>query len=287
MRIEVNNVRLFVDVEGAGLVPDGGCMRQKPTLIVLHGGPGADHSLYKPAFSQLSDLVQIIYLDHRGNGRSDDGDPSDWTLAQWGDDIAGLCDALEIKAPIIFGMSFGGFVAQSFATRHPDCLSALILAATTAKVDFEVIFDAYHRIAGTNAAKVARDYWMAPSPERRQAYFETCLPHYSVTPHDADMMARMIVKNPVAMHFNGPDGEMGRFDYREALARVTCPTLILSGDRDPMMPDLFSQSLKQSLTQAKVAYHRLPDAGHMLTQDQPKAFFAHLRQFISEVSSCD
>jgi pimeloyl-ACP methyl ester carboxylesterase len=45
MFVSVNGVRLYVDVEGAGLVPDGRGMRQKPTLVLLHGGPGADHSL--------------------------------------------------------------------------------------------------------------------------------------------------------------------------------------------------------------------------------------------------
>jgi proline iminopeptidase len=41
MHIQVNGVRLYFDVEGAGLVPDGRRVRQKPTLLMLHGGPGA------------------------------------------------------------------------------------------------------------------------------------------------------------------------------------------------------------------------------------------------------
>src|SRR5438046_8049316 len=116
MFIEVNGAKLFVDVEGAGLVPDGSRMRAKPTLVLLHGGPGFDHTIYKPAFSALADIVQIIYLDHRGNGRSAAGDSRTWNLAQWGDDVKGLCDGLGIDKPIVYGASFGGFVAQSYAT---------------------------------------------------------------------------------------------------------------------------------------------------------------------------
>ena len=52
MRIEVNGVRLFFDVEGAKPFPDRRVMREKPTLILVHGGFGADHSPYKPQFSQ-------------------------------------------------------------------------------------------------------------------------------------------------------------------------------------------------------------------------------------------
>ena len=73
MHVFINGVRLFFDVEGAKLVPDGPAMREKPTLLLLHGGPGFDHSIYKPAYAALADIAQIIYLDHRGNGRSDDG----------------------------------------------------------------------------------------------------------------------------------------------------------------------------------------------------------------------
>jgi hypothetical protein len=44
MRVEVNGARIFFDVEGAKLVPDGPPMREKPTLILVHGGFGADHT---------------------------------------------------------------------------------------------------------------------------------------------------------------------------------------------------------------------------------------------------
>ena len=66
MHVSVNGVRLFFDVEGAKLIPDGPVMREKPVLLMLHGGPGADHSIYQPAYSALADIAQIVYLDHRG-----------------------------------------------------------------------------------------------------------------------------------------------------------------------------------------------------------------------------
>ena len=96
MHVSVNGVRLFFDVEGAKLVPDGPVMREKPVLLMLHGGPGADHSIYRPAYSALADIAQIVYLDHRGNGRSEDGPRESWNLAQWGDDVRAFCDVLGI-----------------------------------------------------------------------------------------------------------------------------------------------------------------------------------------------
>src|SRR6516162_668156 len=133
MRVLVNGVRLFFDVEGARLVPDGRHMREKPTLLLLHGGPGLDHSLYKPALSTLADVAQVVFLDHRGNGRSDPGPNESWTLAQWADDVRAFCDALEITRPIVYGASFGGMVALAYATRHPDHPAKLVLVSTEAK----------------------------------------------------------------------------------------------------------------------------------------------------------
>ena len=122
MQVLVNGVQLFFDVEGAKLVPDGPVMREKPTLLLLHGGPGFDHSIYKPAYSALADIVQIIYLDHRGNGRSEDGPRESWNLPQWGDDVRAFCDILGIASPIVLGVSFGGVLALEFAARYPHRL---------------------------------------------------------------------------------------------------------------------------------------------------------------------
>jgi hypothetical protein len=54
MRIQVDDVKLFFDVEGSKLRPDGPTMREVPTLLLLHGGPGFDHSGFKPAFTEMA-----------------------------------------------------------------------------------------------------------------------------------------------------------------------------------------------------------------------------------------
>jgi hypothetical protein len=58
--------RLFFGVDGAKLVPDGATMRERPTLLLLHGVPGFDHSVYKSVLSPLTDNAQ---LTADGDGR--------------------------------------------------------------------------------------------------------------------------------------------------------------------------------------------------------------------------
>ena len=65
MRIKVGDSRLFFDIEGAKLRPDGPRMREVPTVVLLHGGPGFDHSGFKPDLSPLADedaqLLNFIF----------------------------------------------------------------------------------------------------------------------------------------------------------------------------------------------------------------------------------
>jgi pimeloyl-ACP methyl ester carboxylesterase len=279
MFVKVNGARIYFDVEGLGLVPDGKAMRQRPTLILLHGGPGFDHSHFKPAFSALSDCAQVIYLDHRGNGRSDYGDSATWNLSQWGDDVRGFCDALGIDKPIVYGVSFGGFVAQSYATRHPAHPGKLVLASTAARPDWPAVFDAFERIGGPEARQLAKDYWLTPTPERRLAYREKCHPLYYTRPlRDPDANMRAIVHDPVNLHF--ATGEFRSMDFRAALSRIACPTLVLAGDSDPITPMAFSESIVASLPPALVHFERFEDCGHGIAHDAPERLYAVLREFI-------
>jgi pimeloyl-ACP methyl ester carboxylesterase len=131
MYVLVNDVKLFFDVEGAKLRPDGAVMREVPTLLLQHGGPGFDHSGFKPAFTEMAACAQVIYLDLRGHGRSDAGPTNKWSLEQCALDVRSFCDSLSIDAPIVLGHSFGGIVAIVYATRFVDHPSKLVLSSTS------------------------------------------------------------------------------------------------------------------------------------------------------------
>src|SRR3954463_14885464 len=207
MHIHVNGVRLFFDVEGAKLVPDGSAMREKPTLLLLHGGPGFDHSIYKPAYSVLADVAQIIYLDHRGNGRSDDGPRESWTLAQWGDDVRAFCEVLGIVDPIVLGASFGGMVALSYATRHPGHPSKLVLISTEAAGDTHLDrrVALFERFGGPEVGALARRRFLEVDRRRDQAAVDAwrklALPVYTRTPRDPNIATRTVGRPEVGMRW--------------------------------------------------------------------------------------
>ena len=288
MFVTVNGARLYFDVEGAQLVPDGTAMRHKPTVVLLHGGPGADHTIYKPIMSQLADIAQVIYYDHRGNGRSDLGVSGDWNLPQWGDDVVGLCGALGIEKPIILGTSFGGFVAQSYATRHPGHAGGLILISTAARFDFDVVYQAFGRLGGDQARAIAQSYWSAPDAEKRALYRDVCVPLYEARKDASkEWLARMISRDETALWFNGPGNEHGVMDFRADLGKITCPVLVMAGERDPITPIQFSEEIVRHLTGAKVIFERFADCGHGVTGDCPDAAFQLIRRFIGDEPMLD
>ena len=62
MRIRVNGVSLFFEVDGTKLVQQGRQLVPRPTVVALHGGPGVDHATIRPHLSGLANVAQVIYL---------------------------------------------------------------------------------------------------------------------------------------------------------------------------------------------------------------------------------
>jgi proline iminopeptidase len=287
MHVTVNGVRLFFDVEGAKFVPDGPLMREKPVLLMLHGGPGADHSIYRPAYSDLADIVQIVYLDHRGNGRSEDGPREGWNLAQWGDDVHAFCEALGIANPIVLGASFGGMVALAYATRHPAYPSRLILISTEAKGGSypQRRVALFERFGGPEVGALARRRFLQPEQpwgdEQRLAWLRLAIPVYSRRPRDPDMARRAVNRPEVGLHwFARPGGESDNFDLFPDLGRIQCPTLVLGGEDDPMHPIESQADLAAALPPSLVQFERFADCGHGVVPDAPERAMALLREFI-------
>lgn len=274
----VNGVRLFFDVHGEKLVVDGPRMREKPTLLLLHGGPGFDHTMFKPDFAQLADVAQLIYLDHRGNGRSERGDPALWTLDQWADDVRTFCDVLGIEKPVVLGYSFGGFVAQAYATRYQEHPAKLILYSTAPVMLDAPALDAFEAIGGREARAVAAAYFADPNPETRAAFRTTCFPLYNPTPDDPLTGLRQIVNNDVALHFF--EGEVREMDFRPVLDRISCPTLILAGEKDPRTPPVLARMIADAISPKLVRFELLRDCGHGPHKDQPARVLEMLREFV-------
>jgi proline iminopeptidase len=282
--VTVNDTRLFFDVAGPGLRPKDGVLAEVPTLLLLHGGPGSDHSAVKGPLLPLADRYQLVWIDHRGNGRSAQSDPSRWTLDQWADDVKAFCDTVGIVKPIVLGQSFGGTVAQAYGARHPGHAQKLIISSIGARWDFERSMRRFGTRGGPEIERVARAFWGRMNHEDVVAYRATCLPFYAAEPSAVDARAMALNKEDVMRHFLAPGGFFQTMDLRASLAAITCPTLVLAGREDPVIPWELSEELSHALVSSSTPAARrfvcMDGCGHGVWRDRPEEALAVIRAFI-------
>lgn len=279
MFIELDRARIFFDVVGSSLVPGDEGMDQRPTLICLHGGPGFDHTTLRPYFDRFADSHQVIYLDHRGNGRSS-GDFTDLHLDRWADDIADFCTALGIVKPVVLGQSFGGMVAMHYGARHRDGPSKLILSSTAARMRYDVTLEVFARIGGDEAVAVGRALLEDPSQANFDRYEEVCLPLYNPTPSPDALAAskRVIRKDDVTVHFF--KNQLQAMDLRPALSAIDCPVLVIAAGHDPITPVICGEELAAAIG-PNARLELFPHCGHGSYRDDPAGTEAVLREFLA------
>ncbi|HXV01529.1 MAG TPA: alpha/beta hydrolase [Caulobacteraceae bacterium] len=281
MFLTVNGARLFFDTVGSSLGIEPERMAERPALLVLHGGPGFDHSLMRPYFDRFADSHQVIYLDHRGNGRSE-GEPGTWRLDQWADDIAAFCDTLGLVKPVVYGLSFGGMVAMAYAGRHPDHPSKLIFSSTATRLRLDTTYEMMDRLGGEAAAESARRFWSDPTPEGVADYMTVCMPLYNPSRDPAAQAAIARATHRYEVMFEFVRGEQRTMDLRPGLARVACPALILAGGLDPITPLACAEEILAALPDGVGRLEVFAAAGHGVHRDEPDRAEAVLRAFLQE-----
>jgi proline iminopeptidase len=231
-------------------------------------------------------MMQVIYYDMRGHGRSGAGSPKTWTMAQWAEDLKGLCEHLGIERPIVLGTSFGGFVAQTYAARYPDHPLALILISAAARMDAGAAARVFAQRGETIARSIAGRFFYEPaSQETVLDFLNICLPLFRTRSAASltEERSRTILRTPVRTHFLRPGGEFHRLDLRNDLGRITCPTLVLCGEQDPITPIELSQEIADALGSKVVRLERLPNCGHPVFKDDPDRTFALIRDFVRSI----
>ena len=283
MRAAIRKTEIYFDVEGAGLVPDGGGLREKRPAMVVHGGPGGDHSGFKPAFTPMGEHLQLVYFDHRGQGRSARGDPARYTLDENVEDMEALRRHLGLGPVVSIGTSYGGMVAMAHAARYPAVVSHLVLIVTAAHGGFIPAAERYVRERGTAAQQAAcATLWAGAfgSAEEVQAYYDAMGPLYARRHHQAAAVRGRTAPAPEPLNRAfGPEGFLRRMDLRPELPRITAPALILAGRHDWICPPEFSEEIHRLIPGSRLRIFE--DSSHSIRADEPEALNAAIRDFVA------
>ena len=273
MRAKLRDTEIYFDVIGAGLVADGSQMREKPVAFVIHGGPGSDHTGMKPAFAPLADRFQLLFFDHRGQGRSARGDVSKYVLDENVEDMESLRKHLGLGPIVSIGTSYGGMVAMAHAARYPQSVSHLVLIVTSAQSGFNSRARQIVAERGTAEQKAVCDALWAgklDTEEKMRHYFAVMDPLYSVkSDPDAGKLGRgRATYSPDALNRAfAPGGFLQNFDLRPELKHITAPTLILAGRHDWICAPEFSEELHRLIPGSDLRIFE--ESSHSIRSDEP------------------
>jgi proline iminopeptidase len=280
MHTYVNGMRLWFDVTGPSLVPDGSELRQRPTVVLVHGGPGTyDHSYFRPDFDRLAEQAQVVYFDLRGHGRSEWGDPATWTLESCADDIRLFCEAVGVEWPIVIGHSMGGPIVLLYGARHPGHAAGLVVLSGFSRWDPPRLVEGFRRVAGDEVAAIAeRSYAGEEVPDEEWGRV-----YSAFGPHLPDAERRARVPKNLELNSHGMD-RIRECDIVDHLGQIESPTLVVVGDLDPVTPLDAAEEILASLPEGVGRLQVLEGAGHFSWLDTPERFWPLMSEFIDDAS---
>jgi proline iminopeptidase len=193
------------------------------------------------------------------------------------DDVRAFCDAVGIERPIVLGHSLGGFVAAAYGVRHPGHPGALVLQSTWARFDLERIVETFRRIGGDEMADIAERAY-GEDGEVTDEEWERCWRLFGPWVTGETERARTVSNaalNPRGMEL------MRAFDVVGELGRVACPTLVCTGELDPITPPAAAREIVDALPPEHARLELLADAGHFPWQDVPDTYWSLLTGFVT------
>jgi len=272
-----------------GLVPDGLEMRERPVLFMLHGGPGGDHVSFKSTPAALTDVAQLVFIDHRGSGRSAAGDPESWTLENNIEDLEALRKYLGLDRIAMLGSSYGGIVAQGYAVRYPERVNNLILGSTSPSYRF---MDESKKIVAERCneeqQEICQLLWDGnfQSMDQLHDFYRLMQPMYSVSFNAESEIDQQKfqegwhrgIRNYQQLNMGFGDF-LRTFDYIDELHKITCPTLVMAGAHDWICPPSQSRLIAEKIPRAHLKV--FPHSSHAIASDEPEAFLAAIRGFLT------
>jgi pimeloyl-ACP methyl ester carboxylesterase len=252
-------------------------------VVVLHGGPGMDHTMFRPFLDPLADEFRLLYVDERGQGRSDRVDPATLTLEVFARDVDRLAEALELPSFALLGHSFGAIIATFHATEIGTAAAYVISgggdSSAALKADVEAAFEAMGEAGTTIADSWEREKTVETDDELRQLLRDQLPFHFhgAVPPGYAE---ETVGSPEVLRHF--AQVGYGDFDYRPKLADVDKPTLLIVGEHDRTTTPRASRVLHEGIAGSELVL--LPDAGHMSFVEQPEAYLEAVGRFLSGIA---
>jgi len=257
--------KIYYEVSGLG----------KP-LLFISGLSGGSWSWYRqrPFFEQF---YKVIVFDNRGAGKSW-MPPGPYTMEQMAEDTRALLDHLQIEKTYVVGISMGGMIAQQFATMYPHRVSALVLGCTHCGKS--------RRIAPSREVldRLSANEGLTPEEIVEKniplLFGEKCRKNH---PEIVDEYRENTLSAPLQPleAFQAQIAAINRFDVCGMLHKITCPTLIITGKDDILVPPQNSRVLAELIPSSRLV--ELDDVGHAIHLEATSDFNNLILEFLRQV----
>lgn len=266
-KTRINGIEIAYELRGGSGAP----------IVMIHGAQG-DQTMFAGMAAAFANRFRVLTFDQRGSGLSDKPD-LEYSIAMLADDTAALMDHVGFSAAHVIGVSMGGTIAQELMLRHPHKVLSVVLGCTTPGGPNSV------RLSGGALAEAYSTRPMS-AEERGKALAEAAFTKGYLERHPE------IVKGMIEARRNRPldESALGRrmnairdFDAYDRLARIKCPTLVITGKNDALVPWENSRILAERIAGAKLVV--LEPAGHCFWLEQPEQSAEAIGTFIDAHSA--
>ncbi|NLK25853.1 MAG: alpha/beta fold hydrolase [Euryarchaeota archaeon] len=240
--LKVGNAHIHYHMSGSG----------EPLVLI----PGLFGNLYnwKKMVPILEKRYHVVLVDNRGAGRTEAPDEP-FTMEDMADDVASLMGALDIPRYHVMGWSMGGNVAQEVAIRHPEEVASLILMSTYSRrperssYAIDAMLRTVKEGASLDTFLQMMNTWCLTQSHYAGRKLKASRRKYT----DADRIVEGFCRQKIALDL---------FDSTTRLPLITCPTLVIHGDEDIMVPTHMGEELAQGIVGSELTIVR--GAGHII-----------------------
>lgn len=254
-----------------------------PPIVFIHGG-WLSADMWDRQIEHFAEEYQVLTYDIRGHGRTGGSEEATYSIDRFVEDLRALVEALSLDSPILCGLSLGGMIAQTYASRYPDDVRGLVLAGAMQSFPPLPISRFQQEALFPRPMLYSSAYFMGA-----RSYFRLLLQGIQLTrggrPWIAlDPEARRYATNEVRRIGTGEFikilDAMYEFDTRGELD-ITAPTLVLTGEQEAAPVVAQSDRLAETIDHARRA--TIPEAAHLSNMDDPEAFNQTLDRFLSDL----
>jgi proline-specific peptidase len=259
---------LFVHVIGEGF-----------PLILLHGGPGLDHTHMSPFLDSLGNQLRLVYVDQRGQGRSERVDPATLSLERFAEDVDLLAEALDLERFALLGHSFGAIVATKHAIERGTADAYVISGGGDSSEKLMADVEASLEAMGEAGKPIAESWEQEKTVQTEEELLELMdvqMPfHFAGEPPEG-LSDNMIGSPEVLRHF--ASAGYGDFDFTPDLGRVSRPTLVIVGEHDRTTTPRAARVLHEGIPDSTLVV--VPGAGHMSYVESAESYLGAVRTFL-------